>query len=163
MCGDYHSSTPMAQKPRWSTPRKWRIIPSSSGFSLLHSWTYLRKGQDIPIGACISPMSAADLQQPFPITAAELTGNFCETLTYGMYLVTCTFCARTLFLTGGGQEESWRRLHKIRWLMTLVAFALLSLCTFDVEIGLLHNFRAFIDAEDAETEFSNISDWINIA
>ncbi|KAJ3564679.1 hypothetical protein NP233_g8137 [Leucocoprinus birnbaumii] len=108
-------------------------------------------------------MAEIDRQRPFPITSAQLTGNFCETLFYGMYLVTCTFCARTLFLTGHGKEERFRRLGEIRWLMTSVAFSLLFLCTFDVAIGLLHNFHAFIYAKDAEIEFFNIADWINIA
>jgi len=30
-------------------------------------------------------------------------------------------------------------------------------------LGLLHNFRAFVDSEDPEQEFRNIADWINIA
>ncbi|KAF5345977.1 hypothetical protein D9756_010906 [Leucocoprinus leucothites] len=107
--------------------------------------------------------TSTDLQRAFPITAAQLSGNFCETLTYGMYLVTCTFCARTLLLTGSGQEERWRRPHEIRWFMAIIAFTLFGICTFDVAIGLLHNFHAFIEADDAETEFYNIADWINIS
>lgn len=101
-------------------------------------------------------------RDPFPITAAQLSGNFCETLFFGIYLVTCTFCIRTLLITGNGRER-WRRPHEIRWMLTIIAFILFSICTFDTTLGLLHNFRAFIDSEDPEREFRNIADWINIA
>ncbi|KAF5347892.1 hypothetical protein D9756_010197 [Leucocoprinus leucothites] len=100
---------------------------------------------------------------PFPLTAAQLSGNFCETLFYGMYLVTFTFCARTLLITGSGREERWLRLHEIRWTMMIVALTLFAICTFDTAIGLLHNFHAFVQSEDAEKELLNIADWINIA
>jgi hypothetical protein len=99
----------------------------------------------------------------FPITAAQLTGNFCETLFFGMYLATCTFCVRPLFLIGDGEDERWRRLHEIRWFMVIVSAALFIISTFDVAIGLLHNFHAFIDSTDPVKEFNNIGDWINIA
>ena len=98
----------------------------------------------------------------FPITAAQLSGNFCETLFFGIYLVTCAFCARTLFTTGNGDGERWRRPHEIRWMLTIIALVLFVICTFDTVLGLLHNFRAFIDSEDPEHEFRNIADWINI-
>ncbi|KAJ3565895.1 hypothetical protein NP233_g7350 [Leucocoprinus birnbaumii] len=99
----------------------------------------------------------------FPITAAQLSGNFCETLFYGMYLVTCTFCAHTLLITGTGRDERWLRLHEIRWMMAIVALALFAICTFDTAIGLLHNFHAFVRSTNPEKEFLNIADWINIA
>jgi len=104
-----------------------------------------------------------DPEKQFPITAAQLSGNFCETLFYGMYLVTCCFCARTLLLTGEGREERWLRLNEIRWMMASIAVTLFVISTFDVAIGLLHNFHAFVDAPDATKEFFNIADWINIA
>ncbi|KAF5347444.1 hypothetical protein D9756_011119 [Leucocoprinus leucothites] len=107
-------------------------------------------------------MSFRDPNEPFPITTAQLLGNFCETLAYGVYLVTCTFCARTLFLVGKGQEERWASPHEIRWLMATIAMALFIICTFDVAIGLLHNMRAFIQSKDPERVFYNIADWINI-
>jgi len=48
-------------------------------------------------------------------------------------------------------------------MLTIIAFVLFSICTFDTTLGLLHNFHAFIDSEDPEREFRNIADWINIA
>ncbi len=104
-----------------------------------------------------------DPEKQFPITAAQLSGNFCETLFYGMCLVTCCFCARTLLLTGEGREERWLHLNEIRWMMASIAVALFVICTFDVAIGLLHNFHAFVSAKNATAEFFNIADWINIA
>ncbi|XP_006463024.1 hypothetical protein AGABI2DRAFT_179566 [Agaricus bisporus var. bisporus H97] len=107
-------------------------------------------------------MSSAE--EKFPITAAQLAGNFCETLVYGMYLVTCCFCARTLLVTSSGPREGrLLRLREIRWMMAIIALALFCICTFDVAIGLLHNFNAFIRAPNAKEEFLNIKDWINLA
>ncbi|KAJ7918513.1 hypothetical protein B0H13DRAFT_1869286 [Mycena leptocephala] len=62
-----------------------------------------------------------DDSNAFPITAAQLTGHYFETLGYGMYLVTCCFCAQTLFWIpqpGGG--ERLRRKSEIRWLLVSV-------------------------------------------
>ncbi|KAF9448967.1 hypothetical protein P691DRAFT_855964 [Macrolepiota fuliginosa MF-IS2] len=99
----------------------------------------------------------------WPITAAQLSGNFCETLFYGIYLVTFCSCVHTLSTTGSGLEERWRRPSEIRWMMTSVAVVLFAICTFDVAIGLLHNFRTFIDSSDPTQVFLNIADWITIA
>jgi succinate dehydrogenase/fumarate reductase cytochrome b subunit len=96
------------------------------------------------------------------ITAAQIFGNFFEAVFFGLYLVTCGFCARTLLITGHGQEERWFRASEIRWIMAIVAVALFLVLTFDVAIGLLHNFNAFVKSKNAEKELLNISDWINI-
>ncbi|KAF9444736.1 hypothetical protein P691DRAFT_736036 [Macrolepiota fuliginosa MF-IS2] len=102
-------------------------------------------------------------EDPFPITAAQLSGNFCETLFYGMYLVTFCFCVHTLLITGSGREERWLRPYEIRWMMVGVAISLFAICTFDVAIGLLHNFHAFVKSSNPTNELLNIADWINIA
>ncbi|EKM77397.1 hypothetical protein AGABI1DRAFT_108226 [Agaricus bisporus var. burnettii JB137-S8] len=100
----------------------------------------------------------------FPITAAQLSGILCETLFYGIYLVTCCFVTRTLLITGnGGEGKRWVRRHEVRWVMASVAVLLFLISTWDVSIGILHLFNAFIKAEDATLEFTNITDWINIA
>ncbi|EKM79155.1 hypothetical protein AGABI1DRAFT_113763 [Agaricus bisporus var. burnettii JB137-S8] len=100
--------------------------------------------------------------EQFPITAAQLAGNFCETLFYGMYLVTSGFCARSLLFTGCGHEERWLRPDEIRWMMVVIASLLFVICTFDVAIGLLHNFHAFVQSDNPEKELLNLGDWINI-
>jgi len=100
----------------------------------------------------------------FPLTKAQLTGDFCETLTYGMYIVTCGFVARTLLLTG--PEERWRRPSEIRWFMVGFAVSLFAISTFDVIIGLEHNILAFVEYKGpggAGEELTDISEWINIA
>jgi hypothetical protein len=99
----------------------------------------------------------------FPITAAQLSGNFCETLFYGMYLVTCTFCVRVLFIGGSGRDERWLQFREIRWFWVSIAFTLFGVCTFDTAIGLLHNFQAFVESNDPDISFDNIGNWINIA
>ncbi|KAJ7205004.1 hypothetical protein GGX14DRAFT_569155 [Mycena pura] len=105
-------------------------------------------------------MSAAE----FPLTEAQLTGNWFETLTYGMYFVTCGFCARTLLFIG--PEQRWRKPSEIRWFILSVAVVLFVVGTFDVVIGLLHNLQAFVffrGTGGAAQELTDISNWINIA
>ncbi len=103
--------------------------------------------------------------EAFPITAAKRTGNYCETLTYGIYLVSCCFCARTLLFTNG-PDERLRKPHEIRWLLLSVAVILFLISTFDDIIGLVHNMAAFVwyaGPGGARQELTNIHDWINIA
>jgi hypothetical protein len=100
--------------------------------------------------------------EQFPITAAQLAGNFCETLFYGMYLVTCGFCARSLLFTSGGHGKRWLRTDEIRWMTVVISSLLFIICTFNLFIGLLHNFRAFVKSDNPEKEFLNLGDWINI-
>jgi hypothetical protein len=47
-------------------------------------------------------------------------------------------------------------------MMVTIASLLFVICTFDLAIGLLHNFRAFVQSDNAEKEFLNLGDWINI-
>jgi hypothetical protein len=101
--------------------------------------------------------------EQFPITAAQLAGNFCETLFYGMYLITCGFCTRSLLFTGSGHEERWLHTDEIRWMMVVISSLLFAICTFNLSIGLLHNFHAFVQSDNLEKEFLNLGDWINIA
>ncbi|KAJ7191843.1 hypothetical protein GGX14DRAFT_596744 [Mycena pura] len=97
----------------------------------------------------------------FPLTEAQIMGNWFETLTYGMYFVTCGFCARALLFIG--PEGRWRKPNEVNWFMLSVAILLFVVGTFDVvvgfaasasalvspkilmfgQIGLLHNLRAF--------------------
>jgi hypothetical protein len=99
----------------------------------------------------------------FPIIAAQLSGILCETLFYGMYLVTCGFCARTLLIVVNGEEERWVRWHEVRWTMASIAVVLFFISTWDVATGILHLFDAFIKAGNATVELTNIGGWINIA
>ncbi|KAJ7786754.1 hypothetical protein B0H14DRAFT_3893541 [Mycena olivaceomarginata] len=98
------------------------------------------------------------------LSEAQLLGNWFETLTYGMYFVTCGFCARTLLCIG--PEDRWRRPSEIRWLILSVGIALFVVATFDVIIGLLHNLQAFAfytGEGGAAQELADISGWINVA
>ena len=102
---------------------------------------------------------------PFPITAAQLIGSYCQTLTFGIYLVTCCFCACTLLFTSGPQERL-RKLHEIRWLMLSVAVLFFVVSVYDDIIGLIHNLKAFVWYDGpggASHELTNIHDWINIS
>jgi hypothetical protein len=103
----------------------------------------------------------------FPITEAQITGIYFETLTYGMYLVTCCFCAQILFWIpqpGGG--ERLRQRSEIKWLLVSIFCFIFVVSTFDDIIGLLHMILAFVKYRGAggpQEELTNIHDWINIA
>ncbi|KAL9710431.1 hypothetical protein Ac2012v2_8384 [Leucoagaricus gongylophorus] len=101
-------------------------------------------------------------RDPFPITTAQLLGNFCETLFFGIYLATCTSCVRIFFDAWTEKEERWGRSRKIRWMMTTTALTLFVICTFDTALGLLHNVRAFVDSSEPAQEFQKVSSWINL-
>ncbi|KAJ6474927.1 hypothetical protein C8R45DRAFT_751870, partial [Mycena sanguinolenta] len=102
----------------------------------------------------------------FPITEAQLTGHYFETLGYGIYLTTCCLCAQTLFWIpqpGGG--ERLRRRSEIRWLLVSVFLVLFVVSTFDDIIGLVHMILAFAKYNGpggATGELTNIHEWINI-
>ncbi|KAF7374180.1 hypothetical protein MSAN_00299800 [Mycena sanguinolenta] len=107
-----------------------------------------------------------DDSNAFPITEAQLTGHYFETLGYGMYLVTCFLCAHTLFWIpqpGGG--ERLRRRSEIQWLLVSVFSFLFVISTFDDIIGLVHIILAFVKYKGqggATEELTNIHEWINI-
>ncbi|TFK33591.1 hypothetical protein BDQ12DRAFT_670121 [Crucibulum laeve] len=81
----------------------------------------------------------------FPITAAQLWGLFMESVLYGMYLVTCGYCAQYLFLIDG----RWKRLREYNWAMVIVAILLLILATLDVTMGFYYNMWAFVSYTSA--------------
>ncbi|KAJ6540886.1 hypothetical protein DFH09DRAFT_1282993 [Mycena vulgaris] len=99
-----------------------------------------------------------------PLTEAQLLGNWFETLTYGMYFITCGFCARTFLCIG--PDDRWRKPSEIRGFILSVYIALFVGATFDVVIGLLHNLHAFVfytGGGGAAQVLVDISNWINIA
>ncbi|KAJ7339991.1 hypothetical protein DFH08DRAFT_625314, partial [Mycena albidolilacea] len=102
----------------------------------------------------------------FPITEAQILGNYCETLAYGMYLVTCCFCAQSLFWIQVGGVQRLRQSGEIRWFLVSVFWFIFVVNTFDNVIGLVHNLGAFVKYKGsggAEKELTNTHDWINIA
>ncbi|KAJ6576670.1 hypothetical protein DFH09DRAFT_1149970 [Mycena vulgaris] len=112
-------------------------------------------------------LTPRDDSDSFPITEAQLTGNYFETLTYGMYLVTCCFCVQSLFwIPQHGGEERLRRRSEIRWMLVSVFCFIFVVNTFDDIIGLVHNLAAFVKYTGpggSKEELTNIHDWINIA
>jgi hypothetical protein len=127
------------------------------------SSSFLSKASHLLVSFPVATMqSESSTPDPFPISGAQLTGNFCQTLLFGIYLVSCAFCARTLLLTGNGREERWRRPGEVHWLMAMTALALLVISTFDVAIGLLHNYQAFVKSDHPDAVLLDITNWINI-
>ncbi|KAF8197778.1 hypothetical protein K438DRAFT_1473257, partial [Mycena galopus ATCC 62051] len=102
----------------------------------------------------------------FPITAAQLTGLYFETLAYGMYLVTCCLCAQTLFwIPHPGGVERLRRRGEVRWMLVSIFCLIFVVSTLDDITGMIHIMAAFVrykGAGGAQEELTNIRDWINI-
>ncbi|KAK7055477.1 hypothetical protein R3P38DRAFT_2847272 [Favolaschia claudopus] len=103
----------------------------------------------------------------FPITEAQFTDNYVETLAYGIYLVTFCFCARTLFwISTANGGERLRRRGEIRWFIVSVFWFIFVVNTFMDVTGLVHNLKAFVfyrGAGCAQAELTDIHEWINIA
>ena len=99
---------------------------------------------------------------PFPITEAQITGLFVESVLFGIHLITAGYCMRALMST----SARWKSRDEINWAMLVVSLLLLSNATFDVVLGFYHNLKAFVfytgQGGPAE-EFTNISDWINVS
>ncbi|KAF8197780.1 hypothetical protein K438DRAFT_1584679, partial [Mycena galopus ATCC 62051] len=100
------------------------------------------------------------------ITAAQLTGLYFETLAYGMYLVTCCFCAQTLFwIPPPGGVERLRRRGEVRWMLVSIFCLIFVVSMLDDITGMIHIMAAFVrykGAGGAQEELTNIRDWINI-
>ncbi|KAJ7915744.1 hypothetical protein B0H13DRAFT_1999391 [Mycena leptocephala] len=102
----------------------------------------------------------------FPLTEAQITGIYFETLTYGMYLVTCCFCAQMLFwIPQPGAGERLRQRSEIKWLLVSIFCFIFVVSTFDDIIGLLYMILAFVKYKGAggPKELMDSHYWINIA
>ncbi|KAJ6587972.1 hypothetical protein B0H19DRAFT_1300307 [Mycena capillaripes] len=108
-----------------------------------------------------------DNSNTFPITEAQFLGSYFETLTYGIYLVTCGLCARHLFWIPTARGEGrLRRRSEIQWIMISVFCFLFVVQTFDDVIGLWHNLVAFVKykgPEEQTQELIDVHGWMNIA
>ncbi|TFK32661.1 hypothetical protein BDQ12DRAFT_638462 [Crucibulum laeve] len=96
-----------------------------------------------------------------PITTAQLCALFTESIVYGIYLVTCGYCAQQLFMVNG----RCKRLGEYHWPMVIVAILLLIFSTLDVAMGFYHNLWAFVlytGTGGALEAFHNISFWVNV-
>ncbi|KAF9531388.1 hypothetical protein CPB83DRAFT_848945 [Crepidotus variabilis] len=102
------------------------------------------------------------MSESFPVTEARLTAVFLEAICFGVLVVNFGFCLHALFHHGGQS----RRFSEVNWLMVLVTTSSLIIGAFNLSIGFYHNLRIFVllqGKKDPEEEFSNISDWINVA
>ncbi|KAF8174896.1 hypothetical protein BJ912DRAFT_989506 [Pholiota molesta] len=98
----------------------------------------------------------------FPITEAELTGSFTESVLWGFHIVTLGFCMQTLLRS----KNQWKSSRDINWPMVAVSLALFINASFDVLLGFYHTLLAFVffQGEGGATgEYTDISEWINIA
>ncbi|KAJ6629582.1 hypothetical protein B0H10DRAFT_1985979 [Mycena sp. CBHHK59/15] len=97
----------------------------------------------------------------FPLTDVQSYGLFLESVFYGVYLVTCGFCAQALFTT----QQRLRRCSELNWAMIIVMSTIFAIATVDVVLQFFRNLRTFATADgpgDATKDFTNISDPINV-
>ncbi|KAF9531399.1 hypothetical protein CPB83DRAFT_809063 [Crepidotus variabilis] len=102
------------------------------------------------------------MPDPFPVTEAQLTGMFLESICFGVLLVTLGFCLQVLFTYKG----RLKRLDEVNWLMVSVTAFSFVIAVFDISIGFYHNLKIFVFLQvkgDPAEEFANISDWVNVA
>lgn len=98
----------------------------------------------------------------FGISAAQTVALWMETLFMGFYLVTCGFALR-VFLWH--DDRRLKKPSEIHWILFITAICLCIIAVFDVGLGLLHGFQAFISYTGpggSDEEFANISDWVNV-
>jgi hypothetical protein len=98
----------------------------------------------------------------FPITEAELTGSFSESVLWGFHIITLGFCMQALLRS----KNQWKKSRDVNWAMVGVSLALFVNASFDVLLGFYHTLLAFVffQGEGGATgAYTDISEWINIA
>jgi len=97
----------------------------------------------------------------FPIAEAQIVGLFGESVAYGIYTVTLSFCAVALLR----EHDSWKPARRTNWLMVVVGILLFCVATLDLTLGLSNTIRAFVFMTGPGgplTDFTNISNWVNV-
>lgn len=97
----------------------------------------------------------------FPIKEAQLVALFVQSVTYGIpsHIVTFSVCVRTLVHSSGSGAKPFN------WRWLLIGLVLFGVGTIDVSFNLYHNLIAFIfytGPGGAETQFGDISNWVNV-
>ncbi|KAJ7846032.1 hypothetical protein B0H14DRAFT_963320 [Mycena olivaceomarginata] len=98
-----------------------------------------------------------------PLTDAQSYGLFLESIFYGIYLVTCGVCLKTLLLSRLG--DRLKPVRELNWAMLIVVFILFGVATVDAILQFYRNLHTFQIANgpgDAAGDFSDISDPINV-
>ncbi|CAA7268856.1 unnamed protein product [Cyclocybe aegerita] len=101
------------------------------------------------------------MADPFPITEAQLTGLFVESILFGVHMVSLGYCLQALMST----KTRWRRSSEINWPMVAISCALFANAAFDVSLGFYHNMKAFVfytGPGGAAAKFTDISNWVNV-
>jgi hypothetical protein len=96
-----------------------------------------------------------------PLTDAHSYGLFLESIFYGIYLVTCGACLKTLLFSG----DRLKPVRELKWAMLVVVFILFAVATVDAVLQFYQNLHTFQIASGpgaAADDFSDISDPINV-
>ncbi|TFY62721.1 hypothetical protein EVJ58_g3676 [Rhodofomes roseus] len=105
-------------------------------------------------------MSSTTNSSSFPITEAQLVALFMEAVAYGIHVVTFIQCLYTWFLRLRDPSKPSRS-----WPWMSVAVILFAIGTLDVSFNLYHNLYAFViykGPDGAESQFNDLSNWVNV-
>lgn len=98
----------------------------------------------------------------FPVTEAQLTSLFLQSICYGVLVITFGFCLHSLLNRDGRLRKS----SEIHWLMLGVTIFAFILSSFDLALNFYNNLKAFVfyTGKGGPIEvFSKISDWVNVS
>lgn len=115
----------------------------------------------VPIPRFVWPTIKMTDAKSFPVTEAQLTALFLQSIFYGILLVTFGFSTRALFTYRGRLKRS----KEINWLVVVVTFISLCIASLDLSLVYYGNMRAFVFYQGKggpTAEFTRISSWINI-
>ena len=95
----------------------------------------------------------------FPLAEAQLVALFMQSVAYGVHVATFSMCMYT-----------WVKLRDTprtarSWPWVAVAVILFLIGTIDVSFNLYHNLLAFViydGGRDAQGEFRDLSDWVDV-
>lgn len=87
---------------------------------------------------------ADSYRQPFTASSALIVSLFIQSFLYGLYLISCYFCASALLIIGS--PPRWRRTSEIRWVICLAALFLVANSTLNLALTLLRALDIFGDS-----------------
>ncbi|EPS94636.1 hypothetical protein FOMPIDRAFT_93562 [Fomitopsis schrenkii] len=95
----------------------------------------------------------------FPLAEAQLVALFMQSVAYGVHVATFAMCMYTWFELRNTPRTSRS------WPWVSVAVVLFFIGTIDVSFNLYHNLLAFVvhdGGQDAQGEFQDLSDWVDV-
>lgn len=101
------------------------------------------------------------MAEDFPFIEAVIIQLAMEAVFYGIYLVSCGFCAVSLFR----YHDERKRFRDVNWIMVVVGLLLFSIASLDLSVDILIKVKAFVFSSGPggpAAVFGDISSWENI-